>query len=252
MPQTKDQYIQQANDRAKQGYAIVTPTTEGMLSYKPNTTISIEYKALDENTNDINVLNDMGKQGYLFKSPSYDNNFKLFDLYMKNTSSPKTYEYQAFSMNDDFLTQANEAGKNGWRYLTMLMIPNPQHLYVKDGSNVNYQYATEPDLNSIEKLREQITNRAKDGWVYRGGMVVGTTHSQVFEKASNQSQAISCDVVDMPNDKVDINVMNDYAKKGYLSLGKQTAVTNTGMQSTEIFCSGLNNVIWQLSGAMLP
>lgn len=247
---TKDKLLEQLNNLAKEGYALVSPTTEGLLSYQSNHTTHVEYQADNQMTSDINILNNWGKQGYLYKMPAYDNNYQMFNLYVKNTSNNRTYTYQTvenLTTADHFLTHNNNLGKSGWRYHSQIFDNSIKNLYVKDNNNTTYEYATEPVDNNLTKFREKLNHRAKDGWVYRGNLSFGTTIVSLFER-SNHTQSFHCEVVEMNNNKVDINLMNSYAEKGYISFGKNVIES----KSTEIFCNNLNNVWQPLSGVIFP
>lgn len=244
---TQEKILQQLNDLAKQGYAFVNPTTEGNLSYQTNNAKNIEYIA-DKKTLTIKTLNEFGKNGYLYKMPTYDSAYQLFNLYFKNKSTKKTYEYQAIKSTENFLNKSNEFGKNGWRYHSMLMLDSSQHyLYMKETGNTNYEYRVETDHGTLTKFREQINQQAKEGFVYRGGLALSTTKLvNLFERTANQ-KSISCEVVESPT-KVDLTLMNKYAKQGHISLGKLII----GKQSVEVFCKGISNVWQPLTGPMLP
>lgn len=180
--------------------------------------------------------------------PTYDSAYQLFNLYFKNKSTKKTYEYQSIKSTENFLNKSNEFGKNGWRYHSMLMLDSSQHyLYMKETGNTNYEYRVETDHGTLTKFREQINQQAKEGFVYRGGLALSTTKLvNLFERTANQ-KSISCEVVESPT-KVDLTLMNKYAKQGHISLGKLII----GKQSVEVFCKGISNVWQPLTGAMLP
>lgn len=250
-PTDQTSFINQLNELANQGYAFVKPVfnmttmTNDLLSYQHDNTAKLEYKG-DDQPLDINTLNMLGSQGYLYKL-SYDK----FHVYFKNINNKQIYSYQlsknteAFKTPHEFLTDINNAGKLGWRYHRQLNLMH--NLYVKTNNISTFEYSIENKVNDFIHLELMLNNKAKDGWVYRGDLFVGGQFIHMFERPTNH-KSFSCELAHTSPTEINLALMNEKAQSGYLSLGTQTLAG----QTVEIFCKDLTNVSEPLNGSILP
>ncbi|MDR0480496.1 MAG: hypothetical protein LBG66_01265 [Gallionellaceae bacterium] len=197
-----------------------------------------------------------GANGYLLDSSMLGGNpDNFYSIYRKNAGSPASYTYAIDTTPtsmDDFITQANEHGKSGYRYFYTPVFPLPpsifssslngdnQNLYVKDtSSNATYTYDALTPTASLTDFIAQANSEGAKGYRYRGviSMGIGSENTKaIYMKDESQSATFTYESdtekpLDNSNYYSSVNVfvgaLNNFGARGYAFYGYWTFISIT-------------------------
>ena len=229
---SSSEFIAQANDEGKRGYRYLDHLAFGssdivVIYVKDNSQSStFIYEALTAGISSSEFIaqaNDEGKKGYRYLDHLAFGSSDIVVIYVKDNSQSSTFIYEALTAgisSSEFIAQANDEGKRGYRYLDHLAFGSSGIvvIYVKDNSQSStfiYEALT-AGISSSEFIA-QANDEGKKGYRYLDHLAFGSSDIVViYVKDNSQSSTFIYEALTAGISASEfIAQANDEGKRGY-------------------------------------
>ncbi len=163
-------------------YASATPDTTYQYELDPLATGSPEER--------LNMLNQWGAKGYLYKSMSVFGYETLspYDVFIKSSGAGTTYAYRLDS-EPVTVQSLNRHGVQGYAYRDYLYMSGSEYaLYAKDqNSDAMFDYVLAQPKSFDDGMMEQINTFGADAYAYLGQVRTGEKFAALFMRSSTSA-----------------------------------------------------------------
>ncbi|AXF24814.1 hypothetical protein CUJ89_31760 [Burkholderia pyrrocinia] len=186
--------------------------------------LTLRYEALSpaaDAASFLTLVNGEGAKGYRYLSDGYYSVDGAIRSIFVNDGAAQTYTYELLAAPADaasFISQANTAGAQGYRYEGPLTYGN---LYRKDGgSSATFTYASAATPGSQAAFLAQANGQGQSGYWFVGPMMVGSVAANLYMKNGASNATYAYDALTPTTTVSDfIAQANSEGAKGYRAKG---------------------------------